>query len=164
VEIVTARFLLRDFTAFDAEGFRAYRRDPRFLARAPAPEPDELLRRFASWAAETPRRNYQLAILRRGEPRLVGCAGLRRERLGDEVAELGIELAPAFWGRHGYAVEPVRALLEFGFARLGLAAISGATTEDNAPAIRLARWFGAAQGAQPGAWAISRRRWLETRS
>jgi RimJ/RimL family protein N-acetyltransferase len=34
--------------------------------------------------------------------------------------ELGIELAPNYWGRYAYAIEVGRALLDFGFRELRL--------------------------------------------
>jgi [ribosomal protein S5]-alanine N-acetyltransferase len=104
MEIVTQRFLLRDFIPEDEPLFSAYRADPRSAEFCTAAEVTasfsrELLQRFSQWATESPRRNYQLAIVDRRSPQLVGCAGLRREKVSSDWAELGIELAPQFWGR-----------------------------------------------------------------
>jgi len=88
VEIMTERLLLREFTHEDTPAFFAYHADPR-SAEFYAPEevaPDharELLLVFTRWASEQPRRNYQLALAELREPHeLVGCCGLRLERLG----------------------------------------------------------------------------------
>ena len=131
MEIISQRFLLRDFAESDGPAFLAYHADPRY-AEFYAPEevgPDqgqELLQRFSRWATERPRRNYQFAIAYFGNPReLVGCCGLRGEGFGADRAELGIELAPLYWGRYGYAIEIASALLKFGFRDLELTEVRG---------------------------------------
>ena len=148
--IATCRFILRDFEAADRPGFCAYHADPRYRAmfasaEAESGEPEQLLARFAAWVAERPRCNYQLAVVRRGDSEtLVGCCGLRRASATSAVAELGIELAPDYWGRFAYAIEISRALMEFGFNELHLSEIVGATQSVNTRVRRLAEWFGAA--------------------
>jgi ribosomal-protein-alanine N-acetyltransferase len=90
---------------------------------------------------------------------------------------LGIELAPDYWGRYGYAVEVGRALLDFGFTRLGLEVISGSSVSANTRILRLAEWFGgeveatrpgpawmAARGWNEVAWRITRERWQRRRA
>lgn len=125
MEIVTKRFLLRDFIAEDEPAFFAYRADPRY-GEFCAPEEltpsytRELLTLFHEWALECPRHNYQLAIASRQTLELIGCCGLRLENHHSTVAELGIELAPQFWSRYAYAIEIGQALIEFGFRELGL--------------------------------------------
>jgi ribosomal-protein-alanine N-acetyltransferase len=113
--------------------------------------------------AERARRN-QLAILQRQEPQaLVGCCGLRGAGCEVGKAELGIELAPAYWARHGYAIEVGRALLEFGFGDLGLQEIYGVTVDANTRIARVAEWFGAeAVATRSGAAWMSARGWNET--
>ena len=149
MEIVTRRFLLRDFNESDQPAFLAYHADPRSLAfygpdDAEPGHAQRLLETFKMWAAERPRRNYQLAIIQRKEPQiLVGCCGLRSSGCEAGDAELGIELAPQYWGRYGYAIEVAVALCEFGFGDLGLERIYGGTVSANARIARLARWFGA---------------------
>src|SRR5690606_154398 len=165
VELATTRFLLRDFEDGDARAFEAYHDDPRsreFYGAHEAREGHarELLGLFASWAAARPRRNYQLAVVRRSEPAvLVGCCGLRCEDAAPGTAELGIELAPACWGRHAYAVEVARALLAFGFDTLALQAIHGETVSANARVVRLARFYGATPAELPAPAWMSARGW-----
>lgn len=80
--------------------------------------------------------------------------------MGD--AELGIELAPQYWGRYAYAIEVAVALCEFGFGDLGLERIYSGTVSANARIARLARWFGAVMAktnAGP-AW-MQDRRWSQ---
>ena len=163
MEIVTKRFLLRDFIEDDAPAFEAYHADPRSLEFYGADEAkpghaQELLEIFKNWAGEHPRRNYQLAILQRKEPHiLVGCCGLRSADPEARKAELGIELAPNYWGRYGYAIEVMRALVEFGFGSLGLKEIYGGTVSANARIARLVGAFGAVAIARPTpAWMAAR--------
>ncbi len=169
MEIMTPRFRLRDFTEAERSGFIAYRVDPRYLALLGPDETDpnhsqRLFQMFRDWTSKQPRRNYQLAILHRREPQaLVGCCGLRGAGCEVGKAELGIELAPAYWARYGYAIEVGRALLEFGFVDLGLQEIYGVTVGANARIVRLAEWFGAEAVAtrSAAAW-MSARGWNET--
>lgn len=175
--ITTRRLAIRDFTPADAAAFLAYHADPRFRQRTGndgGPPAQTLLDHFASWAAEKPRVNYQLAVVERNGGAVVGCCGLREVR---ERAELGIEMAPDFWGRHGVAIEVIGALLAFGFGTLGLNEIYGMTTDSNFRAARLASWFGAVEvrrhprsgpvggaGGDAGVeWSITRGAWLERR-
>ncbi|MBD2211198.1 GNAT family N-acetyltransferase [Calothrix sp. FACHB-156] len=148
MEIVTKRFLLRDFITEDEPAFFAYHTDPRY-AEFCSPEevaPNytrELLSLFRQWANERPRINYQFAIVERfNSQELIGCCGLRRENYSSEQAELGIELAPKFWGRYAYAIEVAKAMIDFGFQNLGLKQIRGITVSANLRIARLALRYG----------------------
>ena len=178
MEIITKRFLLREFAAEDASVFLAYHADPQY-AQFCAPEeagPDharELLRLFGQWAAERPRRNYQLAVAPLQSPKqLLGCCGLRGTGYAPGIAELGIELASWCWGRYAYAIEVASALLHFGFGALGLHEVRGMSISANARVARLARRYGfVAVGTPPGPawlraqgwhhieWQLTRERW-----
>ena len=149
VKIVTKRLLLRDFIESDRSPFLDYQADPRSQIFS---DPNEtspensarLFETFCIWASEQPRLNYQLAIVQRCEPyALVGCCGLRGKGFEAGEMELGIELAPDYWGRYAYAVEVGRALLDVGFRELRLDVISGSTVNANARIARLAEWVGA---------------------
>lgn len=143
----------------------------------PAPT-RELLERFARWRNEIPRRNCQLGVFGR-EPAgaLVGCAGLRDIDRDRATAQLGIELAPDYWGRYRLAVEIAHALLDTAFEQLALTEIRGVTTSGNARVSRLAQWFGAepvatrqgpgwmrARGWSEVEWRISRTAWERGRA
>jgi [ribosomal protein S5]-alanine N-acetyltransferase len=94
MEIITKRFLLREFIEEDEPAFLAYHADP-WYADCDAPEAGAsdhtraLFRRFRQWAVEEPRHNYQLAISDiRSPQKLLGCCGLRRAGYGPHQAEL----------------------------------------------------------------------------
>ena len=168
MKIITKRFLLRDFTREDEPAFFAYHAEPRY-AKFCAPEevtPNftrELLRLFSQWATEHPRRNYQLAIVDRRNVELIGCGGLRCDGYGTEQAELGIELAPQFWGRYAYAIEVGIALIEFGFRDLGLNEIRGISVSANLRVSRLAKRYGFVSiGTPPSPDWMSARGWNQT--
>ena len=167
MELETRRFRLRDFREEDRRGLLAYQADPRYtgLFGPEAADPahaQELLEAFGRWARERPRRNYQLAIVEKVSGELIGCCGLRQAGCDEGSAELGIELAPDHWGRYAFAVEITRALLDFGFATLGLRQIHGVTTVENRRVARLARWFGAdAVAIRPGPARMSARGWRD---
>ena len=167
MEITTALLVLREYVDEDAAAFEAYQSDPRarqFYAPA-AVSPGELqalVSSFVHWAAEVPRRNWQLAIaLREAPATLVGSAGLRRAGAPAGVAEFGLELAPAYWGQ-GYATEAARALLAFGFSSLRLEAVRGTTVSANTQVTQLVRRLGFRQVADRAgpAW-LAARGWRE---
>lgn len=163
MEITTKRFLLRDFVDDDLAAFAAYHDDPRSLEfygmeDASPGHARELFDTFRTWATEHPRRNYQLAIIKRDESQsLIGCCGLRSADAGSDEAELGIELAPLYWGRYGYAIEVMRSLVTFGFDNLGLKTIYGGTVSANNRIARVASSFGAVAVTRPTpGWMVAR--------
>jgi RimJ/RimL family protein N-acetyltransferase len=99
MELITKRFLLRDFIEDDLPAFVRYHEDPRSfefygVEEAKPNHAQELFQIFKTWSLENPRRNYQLAIVDRRNLKLIGCCGLRRESYDSDKAEMGIELAP----------------------------------------------------------------------
>lgn len=168
MQITTARLLLREYAADDLPALLAYHADPR-AREFYGPEegrPDqicELLETFTTWAGERPRRNYQLVIAPREDPRtLAGSAGLRQIGLEAGRADLGLELHPASWGQ-GYATEAASALLDFGFGELGLLSVRGLTVSANARVTRLVRRLGfELVGTHAGAVWMRERHWSET--
>jgi RimJ/RimL family protein N-acetyltransferase len=158
----TRRFVLRDYEEGDRAAFVAYQGDPRMSAFAERGDGEALFDRFLGWAAERPRQTLQLAVAERDGGGLVGSAGLRWAASPAGEAELGIELAPAHWGRHGVAVEVGRALLDVAFGGLGLAAVTGVTVSANERVARLAGWFGAVPvGTRPAPGSLGERGWVE---
>lgn len=168
MEIVTPRFVLRDFIEADRSPFLAYQADPRSQifydpSETSVEQSARLFQTFCTWAAEQPRLNYQLAIEQRREPNvLIGCCGLRGSGCDAGEMQLGIELAPDYWGRYAYAIEIGRALLNFGFGELSLTAICGSTVSANLRIDRLAQWMGAEVVAiRPGSPWMAERGWSE---
>jgi ribosomal-protein-alanine N-acetyltransferase len=167
MEIVTNRFLLREFVDSDIPDFEEYHNDPRSLEfygveEAKPGHARELIALFQAWAAEQPRLNYQLAIIQRKAPQaFVGCCGLRSAGSEPGTAELGIELAPDYWGRFGYATEVMRSLVEFGFGSLGLQTIYGGTVSANSRIARLVSAFGGKAVDRPSPAWMSTKGWTQ---
>ncbi|OLE45098.1 MAG: hypothetical protein AUG14_02080 [Candidatus Rokubacteria bacterium 13_1_20CM_2_68_19] len=119
----TARLVLRELADADLEAIQAYASDPAVVEFLPwGPNTEDDTRRFLSAVmagrAARPRRQWDLAIVLRREPRLVGGCRLH---VTDEIAgeaDLGYALARGYWGQ-GLASEAARALVEFAFTRLG---------------------------------------------
>lgn len=176
MQLTTKRFVLRDFDNNDLPGFSAYHADPRFRELyGPGENTPEhaaqLVQLFMSWAAEEPRQNYQFAVVR-FDGQLVGCAGLRMKDAQPGRAELGVELAPNYWGQFGYAIEIIKCLVDYGFSDFNLTQIFGTTVSENDKIARLASAFGAvsvdrptpewmaAKGWRQIEWQISREQWF----
>lgn len=176
--IAIGQVLLRDFEEADRAAFTQYQAEPDYrhlydfdedLGRS-----NRLFDLFLAWQRETPRRNYQLAIVDRQSNQLLGCGGLRRA--GEHAAVLGIELAPREWGRYRRAIDAVLGLLSYGFDTLGLGEIIGDTASGNRRVEKLAEWFGAEvvacregpewmrlRGWCEVDWSLSKANWSETK-
>jgi len=126
----TERLLLRDFVEDDWRASFGYHQDERywqFYERETWGEAQERerVRLFIAWQKEQPRRRFQLAVVLKGEDRLIGNCGLRVRRSmvqgtdGAWEGDIGYELDPRCWGR-GYATEAAAAIVRFGFEELKL--------------------------------------------
>jgi [ribosomal protein S5]-alanine N-acetyltransferase len=168
MEIVTRRFLLRDFVESDRLPFLKYQADPRNLTfydpeQSSSDRAVHLFNLFQTRASEIPRINYQLAIIQKQEPyALIGCCGLRGQSLASGEMELGMELSPTYWGRYAYAIEVGQSLLDFGFRKLQLNVISGPTISANTKITRLVEWMGGEiVSIRPGSDWMRDRGWSE---
>jgi RimJ/RimL family protein N-acetyltransferase len=126
IALRTPRLLLREWRDDDYEPFAAMSADPEvmryyyraFADRAAMDAWIDRMRRhnaehgFAYWAVELP-----------GEAGLIGAIGMTRVLSPAypfaPAVEIGWRLARAYWGK-GYATEAACAVLDDGFARLGL--------------------------------------------
>ncbi len=128
MRIETQRLLLREYADEDWRDVLAYQRDARFLRYYPWYQRTEWEVRqqidmFTAWQKSSFRHGYQLAVTVKGADSVIGSCGIRRKGGKEWEAELGFELATAFWGR-GLATEAARAMVEFGFSKLGLHRVS----------------------------------------
>jgi [ribosomal protein S5]-alanine N-acetyltransferase len=139
--LTTERLTLRELRPDDAHAvaMRAGdRRVAKYLIAVPTPYPVMLASRWITgriaWWAQG--RGVTLAIARREAPHeLLGSVSLRRF-VRDRRAELGYWLGADAWG-HGFATEAAGALLDFGFAELGLARIYAHVLEGNEASCRV---------------------------
>ena len=171
MDITTPRLILRDFTADDLPAFLAYQSDPRhsefYGPQEIGPEhARSLLERFVAWAAESPRQNYQLAIVplvqRDDSQELIGSCGVRLQGCAAGMAEFGLQLAPESWGR-GFATEAARAILSYAFSDLDVHEVRGVTVTENARVQRLVARLGFTKvEMRPGPAWMRTRGWSQT--
>ncbi len=139
--IDTERLVLRELHADDARAVAQRagdRKVARYLIAVPSPYPLGLASRWiTSRIAWWPQgRGVTLAVARREQPaELLGTVSLRRF-VRDRRAELGYWLGADVWG-HGFATEAAGALVDFGFAELGLARIYAHVLEGNDASCRV---------------------------
>jgi RimJ/RimL family protein N-acetyltransferase len=134
--LTTARLTLRELRLDDARAVATRagdRRVARYLIAVPTPYPLTLATRWIhariAWWHQG--RGVTLAITRREAPdELLGTVSLRRF-VRDRRAELGYWLGADAWGM-GFATEAAGALIDFGFAELGLSRIYAHVLEGNA--------------------------------
>jgi [ribosomal protein S5]-alanine N-acetyltransferase len=138
--ITTPRLLLRPTSLGDDERFVEIQSNwnvARMLRLADWPPTEAAMRGWLS-EHEIDRRAgaaFRFAVVLEG--RVVGCADI--DEISDGRGELGYWLDEAVWGR-GVASEAARALMDWGFRRLGLLGLdSGCASDNPASAAILAR-------------------------
>ena len=124
VILETPRLTLRELRDDDFERVHAYASDHEVVRYLDwGPSSIEETTRFMALAREarkaTPRTAYHLAIALRTDDRAVGSCRIEIRDASGQTGDLGYVLDRAHWGR-GYATEASRALVAFGFDRLGL--------------------------------------------
>ncbi|MGI8486815.1 MAG: GNAT family N-acetyltransferase [Thermomicrobiales bacterium] len=137
----TLRLTLQDFVEADLTDVIDLRRDPIVLEFMdfPTQSPDETrewLRSVIHHNGLIPRTSYNLAIMRRGEDRMIGWVGFGDSSRypGPENFGVGYMLAHDVWGK-GYATETLQSVTSFIFSRLDGTFVSAQCHADNlAPA------------------------------
>jgi [ribosomal protein S5]-alanine N-acetyltransferase len=124
MQLESERLLLREFSLSDCPAVNAYTADPevvKYLPFGPTTEAQtrEHLSRCLSYAAEQPRRIYELAVVLRTESQLIGTATFALHPHERRHASFSYLLHRQYWG-YGYATEAMRTLISFGFRVLQL--------------------------------------------
>jgi RimJ/RimL family protein N-acetyltransferase len=142
--IETERLLLREFDEADVSSFYLLGSDPavmRFLGdRLTSIEQAlEVLRTRP--IADYRKHGYgRWACIDKASGELIGFSGLKYLDDLQEV-DLGYRFLPAYWGR-GLATESGRAVLDYGFAKLGLPEIIGLVAPENSASVRVLEKLG----------------------
>jgi [ribosomal protein S5]-alanine N-acetyltransferase len=144
VSIVTRRLLLRDFVEDDWPEVHAYRSDPevvRLMLTQQLESPEQTrawLHNVILESQEQPRPWYALAIVLQAERRVIGQIGIgwSSEYSADDEVGFGSMLRRDAWGQ-GFATEAARAVVEFGFGRLGAGQVSAWCSEANRASARV---------------------------
>jgi ribosomal-protein-alanine N-acetyltransferase len=138
IRIETERLLIRPFEADDWRAVHAYLSDPGVRFFVPEwPETEEEVQAFVHRNVEEPR---QHALILHGDERLVGHVGFW-QWFGPQTYEIGWAIARDHQGR-GYATEAARAVLAYGFERLGLHRVIATCNPNNAPSVRVMEKLG----------------------
>ncbi len=146
VSLRTAHLLLRPWRDDDLAPFAEMSADPavmEFLRPFPDPAACEAWvararqhwrqHGFGQWVVELPGEASFIGV--------VGFAAVPYEAHFTPAVEIAWRLAPAYWGC-GYATEAARAVLEYGFGRLGLAEIVAVTVPANSRSRRVMERLG----------------------
>lgn len=132
--IVTNRLMFREFSMKDIDDFYKLEKDP--LVRKYIPnirnttyaECKESLKKYIDkYKDGTGIQTWAVAL--RENRKFIGITGFRYLDELDKV-EIGIRLMPDYWGS-GYATETGRALIQYGFKRLGLKEIIAMAVPEN---------------------------------
>lgn len=142
--LTTERLVLRELRAADAADVLVFRGDP-YVQRFNS-EPLKTLHEAAAFIEEALQQRatqaaFGWAVTLRGQDRVLGGVSLHAWEKYHRRAEVGYDLARAFWGQ-GIGREAVRAVLAFGFTQLNLNRIEAATIADNHESVNLLKKLG----------------------
>ncbi|MCR9258696.1 MAG: GNAT family N-acetyltransferase [Pseudomonadaceae bacterium] len=133
IDVRGSRVLLREWQASDVDGFTRWIADPvvnKFLTWGATnrSEAEVQLAEAISAQSVTPRLKYFLAMELIDTPGLtIGDAGFTW--IGDDVAEIGYFLEPAYWG-NGYATDAAQTMTKLAF-ELGAKHVIASCFADN---------------------------------
>jgi [ribosomal protein S5]-alanine N-acetyltransferase len=142
----TGRLILREMTRRDADGIFAIRGDyevTKYNSGAPYSNLDEAADLIARIAADY---DHQEAVrwgvtLKGGDDQVIGMVGFNYWSRIDHRASVGYDLARDYWGR-GYMPEALRAVIEFGFERMGLHRVEADCSIHNTNSMRVLEKLG----------------------
>jgi RimJ/RimL family protein N-acetyltransferase len=185
IVLETPRLRLRRIVAADIDALVELDADPLVMRYISYGEPtprsryeEQYLPRFLAMYETMPLLGYWIAETR-ADRAFIGWFHLRPDRYDDGQQELGYRLRRAAWGR-GYATELGRALVAYGFERVGAEVISARALRDNAASrrvmekcgLRFERDFTWPQEVLPGRseqeragvkYSLTRQQWRATR-
>lgn len=164
VRLETEHLTLRPFEAGDAEAVQGYVglwEVARMTSRIPHPYPAGAAAEWiAGHQAQGDRgQEYTFCLaLKEAVEQPIGAGGLRYLEKGNW--EIGYWLAPDFWGR-GLATEAARALVVFGFEKLGAEALNSGHFTDNPASGRVLEKAGFAANGIARQWSEARQDFVD---
>ena len=142
MDLQTSRLRLRELTAADLDAVHRLHSLPEVDEFNTLGIPADVAtteRLLAGWLAQqvaTPRTAYVLGAQRLDSPEFVGLVALTLGKAAFRNGEVWYKLMPAHWGQ-GLATEALRALVRFGFDRLGLHRLEAGCAVENAASARV---------------------------
>ncbi|HYI14367.1 MAG TPA: GNAT family protein [Thermomicrobiales bacterium] len=166
MRIETERLILREFREADWQVMLEYWNAPLYQRYNPdLPDREGFVRHlvalFVGSQSELPRRNHQLAIVRKQDGRLIGNCGIRVNDPDLGEANIGYELDPRDWG-NGYATEAASAIVRFGFEDLSLHRIWAECIADNTGSFHVLEKLGMRREAHFREHKYFKDRWWDT--
>ena len=166
MELRTDRLLLREFEESDAAACNEYERDPEVVRWQSSDtrtltESLDYIRKSRLSIDASPRRTFDLAVVLRGEDRLIGRAGLHVTEPGIREGTLWYVLHPSCWGK-GYIPEAMAALVDHGFGPLGLHRLFVDCDPANVASARVAEKLGMRKEAHFLEYARIKGGWADT--
>jgi ribosomal-protein-alanine N-acetyltransferase len=144
----TERFLLRAVTLDDVATMFRIMSDPqvtRYFGMLPMATPAEAQERVQMiQTAFQEQTGVRWAIADRANGQLIGTCGFWRLIKPHDRAEIGYELAQAWWGQ-GVMTEALAAMLQFGFTRMGLHSVEAQIHPANSGSRRVLEKLGFVQ-------------------
>lgn len=144
----TARLRLRAISEADVPAIFAIMSDPqvlRYFGSLPMRQPAEALERVRGITqAFAARSGIRWALVERASGALIGTCGFWRLIPEHHRAEIGYELAPAWWGQ-GIMAEALAPVLDFGFSAMGLHSVEAQIHPANAGSRRVLEKLGFVQ-------------------
>ncbi|GAB4357348.1 MAG: GNAT family N-acetyltransferase [Kiloniellaceae bacterium] len=164
VSLETDRLVLRPFAPEDAAAVPAFAgrwEVAHMTARIPHPYPADAA---AVWiaghaAARAEGSEFTFAVTLKEGGEVIGAASLRRSEPGN--FELGYVLAPEAWGR-GLATEAARALVVYGFEKLGAEALTSGHFTDNPASGRVLEKAGFRANGIARQWSEARQEFVDS--
>lgn len=144
--LITDRLLLRDFDNDDWKAVHQYASDIRVVCYMPwgpnsEDETMEFISRARSNIGDEGRTEIQMAIVAKETDEIIGAARITIQSMIDKTADIGYVLRHDHWNR-GLMTEATGALLDFGFANLGMNRIWALVNPDNVGSIRVLEKIG----------------------
>lgn len=142
--LTTERLRLRELQTADAADVFVFRSDPVVQKYNAEPmediaEAEAFIARMRAQCAAQERLIWGVTL--KETDRVIGMVGLGSWNKHHRRAEVGYDLAQAYWGR-GIGSEAVRTVLHFGFTALNLNRIEAATIADNHESVGLLKKLG----------------------
>ena len=144
-EFRTKRLVLRDVLQSDFAALHRLRSDPAvtrymdYITSESEQETREWIQGTMQHNALTPRRSYNLTIVRQSDNEILGWIGIgigesENPQHGD--VDFGYAILPAYWGQ-GYATEALAAIIKIAFKALGAVGVYGECDVRNSASARV---------------------------
>lgn len=165
IVLETDRLILKDFEKDDWQKVHEYDSDLEvvsYLPFGPNTEQDskDYVELKIAEQKDEPRGGYDLALVIKGDNRLIGACGIYVRNWQNKEAEVNYIINHHFWGK-GYATEAARCLVAFGFKELGMHRIYARCDPHNRASSRVLKKIGMKREGQMREHRFAKGRWWD---